>query len=237
MNPIKTLCFITLVLSISLIPAAARKTKKAEVKEDIITTLDLPLEKLMAGKRLEMELELSQTEQPYFVFDLEKFCIELRSKGILLRTWTPKTQEIYGDPVPFGPLELLARKTKNPPRRDKIKPGEPPAPALTASGKFLLTNYEIDDMPARYSLHFKNQLELHVYSPESETGFWSGLRRRLGDLTRTAALPLRTILSRIRHTSYTRLDWIMATPQEAQSLFWVSGEKTPWLIIFPPKQD
>lgn len=237
MKAIKTLSLITLVLSLALVPTAAKKAKKAVIKEDTITIVDLPLETLMAGKRLEMELELSQTGLPYFVFDLSKAQIELRSKGILLRTWTPQTQKIYGDPVPFDRYELLARETENPPRRDKIKPGEPPAPALTASGKFLLTNYEIDDMPASYSLHFKGQLELNVHAQDSETGFWSGLGRRLDKLTRAAGLPLRTIMSRIRHSSFTRLDWTMASPQDAQSLFWVSGEKTPWLLIFPPKRD
>lgn len=223
---------VGLMLLLCTTLTAAKKNRKTEKQKETVTRLELPLEALMAGRRLEKELEFSRKGQPYFTFDLVKGEIDLKSRSILLRRWTLQRHELYGDPVPLEPLELLSKKTRTPPRRDKIKPGEPPAPALTASGRFQITNYEIDDMPSRYSLIFRGHIEVHV-GIEETGGFWKKTGHFFTRLSREATLPLRTINSRINRHNFTRLDWVMTSPQEAQSLFWACDEKMPWLFVFP----
>ncbi len=175
------------------------------------------------------ELLLAQKGQPYFICDLTEGRIELKTKGIVLRKWNTDYTCLSGDPFRPDPVNLLAREAASLPQREHIKPGEPPAPAMTRSGRFRLTSYELEDMPDRYSLFFSGQVELKICSTEKDRK--TGLQRFFHALTREMTIPLRTVLSRLKGRHYTRIDCALPMADDARALFWACSDKTPWIIV------
>ncbi len=228
------LIFFLIALGAIILPAQAGKQPQAPENPAAVDGPAVPdLQTLLDKQRQALELELLQTGQPYFICDLAKGTLEIKVKGIPLRQWPADELNFSGDPILPVRMQLQAKNTEKTPQRDKIKPGEPPAPALTKSGKFLLTSYEIEDMPDRFSLLFNDDIELRVLSTENarKTGF----QRFMHKLAREALVPLQTLFSRYKKRRFTRIDWIMPQADDARALFWVCNEKIPWVFVVKPR--
>lgn len=175
------------------------------------------------------ELLLVEKGEPYFICDMSEGFIELKIKGIVLRRWSADSTCLSGDPIPPVPRTLQARKAARLPQRDRIQPGQPPAPAVTRSGEFQLTSYELEDMPESYNLYFNGPVELKIVSTENHRK--TGLQRLLQTLGREAVTPLSTVISRLRGRRYTRIDWAVSQADEARALYWACNDKTPWIFL------
>jgi len=151
---------------------------------------------LKENRFLEEELSLARNPKYYFVIDLKDKKIEIRARGMILKSWTASQIRYSGRPVPIKVITLSQKSALNPPERRMIKPGEgdpasrpEPVPsgddkqgkkdkkqgmvaaqeAASSGENFELQALEITDMPGNYELIFDNGLEIAVRS-ENEKG-------------------------------------------------------------------
>jgi hypothetical protein len=119
---------------------------------------------------LDAEYQLARQSSSYFVLDVLEKRMELRIKGMPLKTWAIDKVKFWGRPDFDGTVELARKSALRPPRRNVITPGEPES-QVEESGKFELEALELDDMPQTFSLYFDTGLHITV---RSGTGIFSG---------------------------------------------------------------
>jgi len=79
---------------------------------------------LKENRFLEEELTLAKNPKYYFVIDLKSKKIEIRARGMQLKSWTASQIRYSGKPLPLKVLGLSQKSALNPPKRQMIKPGE-----------------------------------------------------------------------------------------------------------------
>ncbi|MCX6572666.1 MAG: hypothetical protein NTX99_01615, partial [Candidatus Aminicenantes bacterium] len=73
---------------------------------------------------LSAEYGLAKDAKFYFVFDVLGRKIELRARGMVLKTWPIREMRFWGRPEFAGTVELVKKTTLKAPERIVIKPGE-----------------------------------------------------------------------------------------------------------------
>ena len=157
-----------------------------------------PVDKAALAKKqssLNSEYALAKESQFYFVLDVLGRKLELRVRGMVLRSWPLQSMRFWGRPDFSGTVELVRKTTLKAPQRIVIKPGvggklEPapaakPTPTTGAApanpAEFDLEALELKDMPKRFSLDFDNGLHVTVRSKDAGSG---GCLRSLGEAWR-----------------------------------------------------
>jgi hypothetical protein len=179
---------------------------------------------------LSAEYGLAKDAKFYFVFDVLGRKIELRARGMVLKTWPIREMRFWGQPEFEGTVELVKKTTLKAPERIVIKPGdaEPsikvPAPKpgvspLTATAAdYDLEAIELRDMPNRFVLDLDNGLHISV---KAATGEKPGLGQRLKELWRWyIALPLRDLAGKRGPHDLAELELTFEKEQDAQSVYW-----------------
>ncbi len=179
---------------------------------------------------LTAEYGLAKEAKFYFIFDVLGRKVELRVRGMVLKTWPVQGMRFWGRPDFTGTVELAKKTTLKAPERIVIKPGETeevkPAPAAkpaaagttTASADYDLEALELRDMPKRFSLDFDNGLHITV---KAMTGDAPGLGRRLSDAWRWyISLPLRNLLGPRQGKGLSELELVFADEKDAESIYW-----------------
>jgi hypothetical protein len=179
---------------------------------------------------LNAEYNLAKDAKFYFVFDVLGKKLELRVRGMVLRTWPIESMRFWGRPEFSGLVELVKKTTLRAPERIVIKPGEselkapapgtkPPEPgSAAAAADYDLEARELRDMPVRFSLDLSNGLHITV---TSKTGGTLGLGERLKEAWRWyVSLPLRNLLGPGQNKSLSELEVVFADAKEPQSIYW-----------------
>ncbi len=183
---------------------------------------------------LSAEYNLAKDSKFYFVFDVLGRKLELRVRGMVLRTWPLRSMRFWGRPDFAGTVELVKKTALKAPERIVIKPGEAeeapataaPAPAAkpAASGtaappaEFDLEALELKDMPRRFELDFDNGLHVIV---KAKGGAASGLGARLRDAWRWyVGMPLRNLFGREEGAGTSQLELVFDEEKDAQSIYW-----------------
>jgi len=194
-----------------------------------------PADKATLAKKqnsLNSEYALAKESQFYFVLDVLGRKLELRVRGMVLRSWPLQSMRFWGRPDFSGNVGLVRKTTLKAPQRIIIKPGgeEKAAPAPAASDKpaasatpanpaeFELEALELKDMPKRFSLDFDNGLHVTVRSKNAGSG---GLLRALGEAWGWYVnLPLKNLLGRGEGKGLSELELIFDGDKDAQAIYW-----------------
>lgn len=203
----------------------------------------------LAKKQSDLASEYTLAKDPnfYFVFDVAGRKLELRVRGMVLRTWPLGSIRFWGRPDLAGSVELVKKTTLKAPERIVIKPGEEeapvklpqpeakpgavkPAPAAPASAAdFDLEALELRDMPERFSLDFDNGLHVTVKSREAASG---GLFKRLAGAWRWyVALPLENLFGSRGGRAVSELELTFENSKDARSIYWHFFDGIKGLIL------
>ncbi|HAR35540.1 MAG TPA: hypothetical protein DCR87_01275 [Acidobacteria bacterium] len=112
-------------------PTAARSQAKAQPTQPAGSSTssikDIPeptLQTLKENRFLEEELKLAKTPQYYFVLNLREKTLELRARGMVLKSWKASELRYTGKPVPLQVTTLTNKTALKPPERKVLNPAE-----------------------------------------------------------------------------------------------------------------
>jgi len=186
---------------------------------------------------LTTEYSLAKESNFYFVLDVLGRKLELRVRGMVLRSWPLQGMKFWGNPGFAGTVELVKKTTLKAPERIVIKPGETeepapaPAPAAppakpgakgaaaaTTPAEYELEALELRDMPKTFSLDFDNGLHITVKTKDgSSQGFARSARAALRWYVR---LPLRNLFGSREGKKISELELTFEQGQDAQAIYW-----------------
>ncbi|MBN2255620.1 MAG: hypothetical protein JW736_07925 [Deltaproteobacteria bacterium] len=182
--------------------------------------------------RLETELGLAKSGAFYYLLHLESRTLELKSRGLNLRTWN-----IVGlDQAGRRPEESVDRITKKAagfvPTRSKIDPvkeseDEEPSSqtAVSATGEHQLQSLEVHDMPDRFELILGSGLKIICAPPRA------AVSSVLAKTARALWIPLKTLVLTIRKKSFSIIEIQLLEKKEAQTLYWTVSEGQKIFIV------
>jgi hypothetical protein len=184
---------------------------------------------------LATEYSLAKESNFYFVLDVIGRKLELRVRGMVLRSWPLQGMRFWGNPGFAGTVELIKKTTLKAPERIVIKPGETeetqPAPAAPAAkpgakgtaaaappAEYELEALELRDMPKTFSLDFDNGLHITVKTKDGGSeGFAKSVREALRWYVR---LPLRNLFGSREGKRISELELAFVQGQDAQAIYW-----------------
>jgi len=178
---------------------------------------------------LNSEYSLAKDSAFYFVLDILGRKLELRVRGMVLRSWPFQSMRFWGRPELSGNVELVRKTALKAPERIVIKPGgdaekveSAAAPAAKATGtnpaEFELEALELKDMPKKFSLDFDNGLQILF---KAKTGASGGLLGSMREGWRWYVdLPLRNLFGPHRGTGFSELELTFDNDKDAQSIYW-----------------
>lgn len=183
---------------------------------------------------LNAEYSLAKESTFYFVLDILGRRLELKVRGMVLRSWPVKAMRFWGRPELSGNVELVRKSTLKAPERIVIKPGddakkieEATAAAAKPTGtsaapsnpaEFDLEALELKDMPKKFSLDFDNGLHIQI---KAKTGASGGL---LGSMRESwgwyVGLPLRNLFGPHTGKGVSELEVTLDNEKDVQSVYW-----------------
>jgi hypothetical protein len=194
----------------------------------ICAPLEDPASTYRQNKFLEEEYALAKAPGFYFLINLKGKRIELKSKGIVLRTWEPQRIRFWGSPVPFRALAVTRKTALTLPQRRVIKPGEEetvPKPQAKP-GEFELEALEVKDMPRLFTLELENGTTISVVGKEKGAKkVWSSLKWHIG-------MPLKTLKFHLKKRTMSFIQIGFDDSKEGQALYWALTEGIKGLIWF-----
>lgn len=155
----KKLGLFTLAI-IWMLSAVAASDKQAENKNKAVADINA----FRTEKMLSIEYALARKQKFYFVLDLRQQTLELKVKGMIMRSWSVQSVRFWGKPAFSGKnetLELVRKSSLKVPERNVIKPGQAQKPAADPT-KFELKALELKDMPERFDLIFQTGLQIAI---------------------------------------------------------------------------
>ena len=177
-----------------------------------------PGESLAALGSMEAEYQLARRSSSYFVLDIREKKMELRVKGMALRTWDIEHIKFWGRPGFDTSVELARKSVLKPPRRNVITPGEPEQ-EVEESGKFELEALELGDMPRSFRLDFDTGLHISISSGGRGVG---GLGRAVAEaLGWYVWLPIKNLVNSVSGHQASQLEFSFADPRDAQAVYWI----------------
>ncbi|MEN6560663.1 MAG: hypothetical protein ABFD52_07805 [Acidobacteriota bacterium] len=194
------------------------------------------IDRAALGKKQETltaEYGLAKDAKFYFVFDVRGHKLELRVRGMVLRSWPIVGMRFWGRPEFSGMVELTRKTTLKAPERIIIKPGQEealvkvpapaPKPGAAAAAAPVAADYdlealEIRDMPTRFSMDFDNGLHVSLAARSGEA---PGLIARLKEAWRWyIALPLGDVFGRDRQKARPVLELVFEDEKAPQGIYW-----------------
>jgi hypothetical protein len=194
---------------------------------------------------LATEYSLAKDSNFYFVFDVLGRKLELRVRGMVLRSWPLQSMRFWGSPGFSGTVELVKKTTLKAPERIIIKPGdsaepEPAAAAQTAkpaaagaaatnAAEFDLEALELRDMPRVFSLDFDNGLHITVKAKGAGS---TGLAGTFREAWRWYIdLPLRNLFGSREGKKISELELTFEKDTDAQAIYWHLFDSIKGIIL------
>jgi hypothetical protein len=187
---------------------------------------------------LKSEYSLAKDSAFYFVLDILGRKLELRVRGMVLRSWEFQSMRFWGRPEFSGNVELVRKTALKAPKRIVIKPGgedekieAAPAPVATPTGtdpaEFTLEALELKDMPKKFSLDFDNGLHIKVKTAAS-----GGLLGSMREVWRWyVGLPLRNLFGPHTGAGLSELELTFDNDKDGQSIYWHLFEGIKGIIL------
>jgi hypothetical protein len=194
---------------------------------------------------LNSEYSLAKDSNFYFVLDVLGRKLELRARGMVLRSWPFESMRFWGRPEFAGNVELVRKTALKAPKRIIIKPGgeaekveATPAPAPKPPGTvaapadpaaFDLEALELKDMPKMFSIDFDNGLQMQIKAKAAASGgLWGSMRE---SWRWYVDLPLRHLFGPHTGTGLAVLELTFDNDKDAQSIYWHFFEGIKGIIL------
>lgn len=211
---------MTLFLAASIAWAAPLR---AQEPEDLLRT----------QATLTSEYGLARAPNFYFVLDVSGKKLELRVRGMVLRSWPLSSMQFWGKPNFQGNVELKTKSALKTPERIVVRPTggeEQAAPEAKGEGpEFELEALELKDMPESFRLEFDNGFHVSVRSSAAASGgFFKGL---WNSWNWYVGLPIRSFLSRGHNGSSAWLELVFEEKHDAQAIYWHFFEGIRGIVI------
>jgi hypothetical protein len=191
------------------------------------------------------EYSLAKDPNFYFVLDVLGRKLELRARGMVLRSWPFQSMRFWGRPGFSGDVELVRKTALKAPQRIVIKPGgesekveAAPATAVNPAGtsatpgnpaEFVLEALEVKDMPKRFSLDFDNGLHIVIKTQTSASGGLFGSLKGIWNWY--VDLPLRNLFGSGPGTGLAELELTFDNDGDGQSIYWHFFEGIKGIIL------
>jgi len=194
---------------------------------------------------LSAEYALAKDSNFYFVLDVLGRKLELKVRGMVLRTWPIRSMRFWGRPEFSGNVELVRKTALKAPKRIVIKPGgeadqveadqAPAAKPIEAgaapvnSAEFDLEALELKDMPKKFSLDFDNGLHILIkVRTASSGGLWGSMR----EIWRWYIdLPLRNLFGPDSEPGLSELELTFDSDKDGQGIYWHFFEGIKGIIL------
>ena len=196
-----------------LLAAASGLLGQAPDKDKIVRT----------QQQLTAESELAKEPHFYFVLDVREKILELRVKGMALRSWKLQSMRFWGKPAFSTTVQLVRKSTLKPPQRNVIKPGEA-APAPKDPSKFELEALELKDMPKAFTLEFDNGLHVSVKTAGYGLAVFRDVVQWYG------WLPVRSYFQARNGKTTSELELHFEKETDAQAIYWTFFEGIKGLV-------
>ena len=178
---------------------------------------------LRTQQELTAENELAKETHFYFVLDVREKNLELRVRGMTLRSWKLQSMRFWGKPAFSKTVQLVRKSTLNPPHRNVIKPGET-APTPKDPSKFELEALELKDMPRTFMLEFDNGLQVSVKTAGKGVG---AVR---DEINWYGWLPVKSYFKARNGKSTSELELSFEKDSDAQAIYWIFFEGIKGLV-------
>ena len=185
-------------------------------------------------KALNSEYSLAKDSSFYFVLDVLGRKLELRARGMVLRSWPFQSMRFWGRPEFSGNVELARKTALKAPERIVIKPGgddekveavpaheaKPTGTGAAAANaaEFDLEALELKDMPKKFGFDFDNGLHILIRTKKAAAGGLLGWVREGWHWY--VDLPLRNLFGRHTGTGLSELELTFDNDKDAQSIYW-----------------
>lgn len=174
------------------------------------------------NRRLAAEAALAASPKPYFLLDLERRRIALRTRGMDLLEIPIVEAGVWGRRPAIGATAVVRRDEL---ARPEIRPGEEKTQE-TLDQQIL----ELVDMPTAYRLHLSGDIEVEVIPlREGRLGSW---RQRAQVWRWHLSRPLRTLSQRRERREATTV-FVVLQPVDAQRVYWSFFEGLDGILIPP----
>lgn len=187
---------------------------------------------------LASELTLAKKTNIYFIFDLKKKEVILKSRGIVLKEMKIENIRYWGGPVDAKPQIMLQKSAlfKEPKRVtiDPVKAKEEETSTNTTEnrtpGTFDIEALELKDMPTTYHLEFSKGVFISIRPKAS--GFVSGLYAFANYAGWYLSRPVLTIWHSIKGRTYISI-YLTMSEEDARSIYWSLVENSENIIYMP----
>jgi hypothetical protein len=186
---------------------------------------------------LASELTLAKKTNIYFIFDLKKKEVILKSRGIVLKEMKIEEMKYWGGAVDAKPQVMLQKSAlfKEPKRVtiDPTKAKEEETSTNTtpkAPGAFEIEALELKDMPTTYHLEFSKGVFISV-RPKA-AGFVSVLYSFANYAGWYLSRPILTIWHSIKGRTYISI-YLTMSEEDARSIYWSLVENSENIISMP----
>lgn len=179
-------------------------------------------------KLISAEYEMAKKTKYYFILHIGEKKMELKVRGMVLRTWNIDEIRFWGKPEfegKNGSIVLARKTTLKAPARTVIKPGaEEETPSDPAS--FNLNTLELDDMPDSFELNFDTGLvvKMNVKKPLNFSG------KVKATINEDIIAPVRRFLDSRKGKSMSELEISFADPNEPKAIYWCFVEGIEGII-------
>lgn len=181
----------------------------------------------LENRLLDSELKMARGKKVYFLFDLGKKKITLKTSGLSIDEFDIKASDVWGAIPNPKPHKLLKRTALIGPSRHKIDPEKEAEEAENIDpAKFELDVLEIKDMPTDYSLTADDGINITMRSSD---GFITGLYERIYYLGWYFSRPPMTVINRVMGRPYTSV-YLRVGTQAARHVYWSFPEGTECLV-------
>ena len=177
------------------------------------------------SRLLEEELNLSLKPDIYFVFNLKKKVVYIKSRGILLKELQIKDFNFWGTPVSVNAYRVKGKSALIEPEREIIKPGE-----SKKNDKYKVDAFELTDMPSRYTVVLDGGIAIYI-KPLTE-GVFSGISNFSYSSARFLTRPILTLWNVFKGKPYTAID-IVLDKNDARAFYWSLSENSIAIIDTP----
>jgi hypothetical protein len=187
------------------------------------------IEAPMSPEILAAEYALAKNPHFYFVLDLKGGKLDLKVKGLVMKTWILRGTRFWGRPDFPATLELTRKSALRAPRRFEIKPAgeEADIPKSDPAG-FELDALEVSDMPGGFALSSADGVRISVTTRAGS--LVSGLGSILSFISWNTLIPVRHLFRTIVGKAGFAVELTFSDKRDAQFVYWTFFEGIKGLV-------
>ncbi len=180
---------------------------------------------------LTAEYGLARSPGFYFVLDVAAKTLDLRARGMVLKSWPLRSMRFWGHPAFQGAVEMKTKSALRVPERIVVRPpGEGGRSVVeTPSDGFEVEALELKDMPESFRLEFDNGFHVAVRSAHAVRRGLVG--RAVNAWKWHVALPVISYLGLGKKGSKAWLEIVFEDKKDAQAIYWHFFEGIHGLIF------